>query len=428
MKPAALSFEALRDAVERLPDDRLASSRRAALAHLAEHGLPTTRNEDWKYTDLAPVIDISNRWLQRERETAPSHEREKMVEQVCRSIDADWLVICDGAIDNRFATDFEQPGISVTRLSEHGGELQFGMPLSDLNAALLQDGLRIHIAGGATPSRPVGILLIDHAATSPGMSQARIEIELEANSAASFVEYHVSSGAADHYANTVTTLRLGDNSRADCVRIQNRAGNHSQTGRLSVVSGRDSRFRHCAFDLGGKFIRNDLHVDIARPGAQVEFNGLYLAGDQQHIDNHTRADHRVGPATSTQEYRGIVAGSARGVWNGKAIVYEGADGTDASQTNHNLLLSDKAEVDAKPELEIYADDVKCSHGTTVGELDETALFYLRTRGLSKHEAKQVLTRAFAQAIVSKSPIASMHDTLADRIADRLANLLQGAGA
>ncbi len=428
MKPATLSFEALRDAVERLPDDRLASSRRSALAHLVEHGLPTTRNEDWKYTNLAPVIDISNRWLQREPETSPSHELETMVEQVCRSIDADWLVICDGAIDNRFAADFEQAGVSVTRLSEHGGEMQFGMPLSDLNAALLRDGLRIHIANDATPSRPVGILLIDSAETSPGMSQTRIEIELAANSAASLVEYHVSLGAADHYANSITTLNLGDNSRADCVRIQDRAGNHSQTGRLSVAAGRDSKFRHCAFDLGGRFMRNDLHIDIAQPGAEVEFNGLYLAGDQQHIDNHTRADHRVGPAKSTQEYRGIVAGSARGVWNGKAIVYQGADGTDASQANHNLLLSDKAEVDAKPELEIYADDVKCSHGTTVGQLDETALFYLRTRGLSKHEAKQVLTRAFAQAIVSKSPIASIHDMLADKIADRLANLLQGVDA
>ncbi len=333
MKPVTLSFEALRDAVERLPDDRLTSSRRSALAHLVEHGLPTTRNEDWKYTNLAPVIDISNRWLQQERETSPSRELETMVEQVCRSIDADWLVICDGAIDNHFAANFEQAGVSVTRLSEHGGEMQFGMPLSDLNAALLRDGLRIHIADGATPSRPVGILLIDSAATSPGMSQARIEIELAANSAARLVEYHVSLGAADHYANSITTLKLGDNSSADCVRIQERAGNHTQTSRLSVVAGRDSKFRHCAVDLGGKLVRNDLHVDIVQPGAEVEFNGLYLVGDQQHIDNHTRADHRVGPATSTQEYRGIVAGSARGVWNGKAIVYQGADGTDASQAN-----------------------------------------------------------------------------------------------
>jgi Fe-S cluster assembly protein SufD len=134
----------------------------------------------------------------------------------------------------------------------------------------------------------------------------------------------------------------------------------------------------------------------------------------------------VGPAKSRQEYRGILAGNARCIWNGKAVVHAGADGTDAEQANHNLLLSEKAEVDAKPELEIYADDVKCSHGTTIGQLDETALFYLRTRGLSKRDAKQVLTRAFAQAVVSKSPIASIREVLAEMISTRLAGLVEGA--
>ena len=131
---------------------------------------------------------------------------------------------------------------------------------------------------------------------------------------------------------------------------------------------------------------------------------------------------------SRQEYRGILAGKARGVWNGKAIVHEGADGTDAEQSNHNLLLSQSAEINAKPELEIYADDVKCSHGTTVGQLDETALFYLRTRGLDKSEARQVLTRAFAHAIVGRSPIAQIEDFLLDSIDARLKALLQEAGA
>jgi Fe-S cluster assembly protein SufD len=210
------------------------------------------------------------------------------------------------------------------------------------------------------------------------------------------------------------------------VRIQDRNSNHSLTSHTGVTLGRDAEFRHCAFDFGGQLVRSDVTIDIEHAGSHAEFSGLYLVGDGQHVDNHTRVDHRTGPAASRQEYRGVLTGKARGVWNGKAIVHEGADGTDAEQANHNLLLSKNAEIDAKPELEIYADDVKCSHGTTVGQLDETALFYLRSRGLSRHEARQLLTRAFAQAIVSRSPIDSLHEYLSDRIASRLDELMQEA--
>ncbi len=169
------------------------------------------------------------------------------------------------------------------------------------------------------------------------------------------------------------------------------------------------------FDFGGELARNDIVADIVGPGASVTLRGLYLATGTQHIDNHTRVDHRVGPATSAEEYRGILNGRARCVFNGKAIVHAGADGTDANQSNHNLLLSDTAEIDTKPELEIYADDVKCSHGATVGQLDKSALFYLRTRGLDEDEATQALTRAFASAILSKLAIAECQDYLASAL-------------
>ena len=179
-----------------------------------------------------------------------------------------------------------------------------------------------------------------------------------------------------------------------------------------------------SYDLGGGLVRNDVDIDLGEPGADAVFNGLYLAGDGQHIDNHTRVDHRVGPATSSQEYRGILNGHCRCVWNGKAIVHKGADGTNANQANHNLLLSDKAEIDAKPELEIYADDVKCSHGTTVGQLDETALFYLRTRGLDERQARTVLTRAFAADLVGRAPIDAAKELIASMVEARLTNLIQ----
>jgi Fe-S cluster assembly protein SufD len=189
--------------------------------------------------------------------------------------------------------------------------------------------------------------------------------------------------------------------------------------------GCDSRLRHAAFDLGGALVRNDISIDIVHPGASVELYGLYLASGRQHIDNHTRVDHRVGPATSSEEYRGILGDRARCVFNGKAIVHKGADGTDARQANHNLLLSDKAEIDTKPELEIYADDVKCSHGATVGQLDKKALFYLRSRGLDREEAARILTRAFAAVIVARAPVQNARSHIEALIDEQLQVIVGG---
>ena len=178
-------------------------------------------------------------------------------------------------------------------------------------------------------------------------------------------------------------------------------------------------------DIGGKLIRNDPEIEIGSADTDVEIAGLYVAGQDQHIDNHVRVDHRKGPARSVQEYRGILAGRCRCVWNGKAIVHEGADGTDAEQSNHNLLLSDHAEIDAKPELEIYADEVKCSHGTTVGQLDDDALFYLRSRGLDEQEAARALTRAFGAGIVGRLTIPELAGSLAAKVEARLGELTGG---
>ena len=426
MKSAQLSMDALDSAIARLPDGRLTSLRSAGLAHLREHGLPTTRDEDWKYTDLSPIVDISNQWLDRGGELAPQTDTSDISAGIKQNIDADWLVIANGQIDLQSVLALAQAGVRVELLSEQDDSANFAVPLANLNAALLHDGLCISVDANCTVERPIGILVVDNAAKTAGVSQIRVDVLVGANTTLDLIEYHGSSGKGDHYANSVINLALGDNARANCVRIQDRARTHNQTGRLTVNLGRDSQFNHCAFDFGGRLIRNDLVVEISEPGSVAIFDGLYLAGDDQHIDNHTRVDHRVGPATSQQEYRGVLTGNARCIWNGKAIVHEGADGTDAEQANHNLLLSDKAEIDAKPELEIYTDDVKCSHGTTVGQLDETSLFYLRTRGIDEVSARQILTVAFAQTIVGKNPIRSLHESLAEMVTARLNALIEAS--
>jgi Fe-S cluster assembly protein SufD len=181
---------------------------------------------------------------------------------------------------------------------------------------------------------------------------------------------------------------------------------------------------YSGLDIGGSLIRNNLTALIESKGAEFSAAGIYLATGTQHIDNHVRVDHKIGPARSQAEFRGILQGRSRCVFNSKAIVHKGADGTDAQQSNHNLLLSAHAEIDTKPELEIYADDVKCAHGATVGQLDKTALFYLRSRGIDKDAATGMLTRAFAASIVSKLSVAAAADYVSDLVNRRLDEMVE----
>ena len=422
MKSPALEFDALAAAVSALPEDALSAARQSALQQLQKSGMPGVREEDWKYTDVSALVDITNAWL-----TGGASLPQAAAPQPPAGIDADWITIANGQVDDSLIGQLPE-GVTVSRLSAAGSELASLGRLGDFNTALLHDGLKIGVNEVASLKRPIGLFIVDHAADGANVSQVRIEIDVARLGNASFIEYQVSGGDGDLYANVAVDLTLADGASADYVRIQDRGAQHNQTGYHGIELGRDARLRKASFDLGGKLVRNDLVVGISQPGAEAEFCGLYLVGDRQHVDNHTRVDHRVGPAVSRQEYRGILAGRARGVWNGKAIVHEGADGTDAEQSNHNLLLSQNAEINAKPELEIYADDVKCSHGTTVGQLDETALFYLRTRGLDRSEARQMLTRAFALTIVGRSPIAQIEDYLLEQIDSRLKVLLEETDA
>ena len=417
MKPAVLAMDKLREKVQQMPHDALTPAREAALASLDEHGLPSVRDEDWKYTDLDSAIEISNRWLAAGSVTAAPAALEAMLDSITASIDANWLVVANGI--SSLAYFSAAPGIEIEKFSDSATPFVLDHPLADLNAALLHDGLRVQV--NAATEKPLAVLLLD-GSDDASVSQASVEFVIAPGCDAEIVEYHASCGAGDHFANTVIALEVGEAATASYVKIQDRRAGHVLTSRLSIAMRKDSRLNMTSYDLGGGLVRSDVDIDICEPGVDATFNGLYLAGDGQHIDNHTRVDHRVGPASSFQEYRGILNGHCRCVWNGKAIVYKGADGTDANQANHNLLLSDKAEIDAKPELEIYADDVKCSHGTTVGQLDETALFYLRTRGLDEQQATQMLVHSFAVDLIGRTPIDATRMRISELVESKLAEL------
>ena len=433
MTAAAIDTDLLEQVVGQLPRDGSAPARREALARFRQTGFPTPRQEDWKYTNLAPAAELSNRWLREHaappRATAPGPAAAEYAQRLASRIDAHWVVIANGVVQaDSLAGIADQalPGVRVASGTEAAaaGSGAVSDAMSLFNTILLRDALHVDLAPGAVLEKPIGVLVFDDTGTA--VSQPRIVIRAGNHARAGIVEVHASAGEGGQFANAVTDVSLGAGSALAWVRLQERGEEHYQVGRLTVRLGRDAGFEHAAYDLGGGLVRNDVAIDIAEPGAHVSLHGLYLAGGHQHIDNHTRVDHRTGPATSVEEYRGILGDRARCVWNGKALVHAGADGTDAQQANHNLLLSDHAEVDTKPELEIYADDVKCSHGATVGQLDADALFYLRTRGLSEQDAAQALTRAFASTIVARAPVPAAREYIEQAVESRLQRLIRAS--
>ncbi len=420
MKTEQLSLSHLQEVVLKMPADAMSDRRAAAIASLRQGQLPTTRDEDWKYTDLSEAIRISNSWLQDGKRQQTSDTSDAAIADIRNIVDADWIVISNGQIDASAVQ--ASNSVSIESFSQTLPEGVAATPLEQLNAALLIDGLRIQVH--AATERPLGLLIVDDSSHGVNVSQVNVIIDVADGCEAEVVEYHTSVGDEDNYCNAFATLTAGASSRVAWVRIQERQLNHMQTSHFSAVLGDDSTLQMSGFDLGGKFVRNDVVIDLCNPRTNVTFDGLYLAGDGQHIDNHTRVDHRVGPTESYQEYRGILRGNSRCVWNGKAVVHEGADGTNANQANHNLLLSERAEINTKPELEIYADEVKCSHGTTVGQLDNNALYYLRTRGIDEDQARRLLTQAFAAKIAQQIPVDDLRETLRNRVETRLHQLLQ----
>jgi Fe-S cluster assembly protein SufD len=424
MTEAAFNHVLFDEAVNAMPQDALSELRRSAAAEFTDSGFPTIQHEDWRYTNLSRAVSVSNVWL---ANLAASPEYSTNQAAAIRSaIDAHWILIQNGRIN--LDTSKLPDGISISRLSEQGADWDTGNiavddAMAQLNAALLADGLKVSVAPGTSIAKPIGFLFDDQATGGAVVAQSRILIEIQEGASARFVEAHLSSGDGEHFANNVVQLELSQNTTTDYVRIQQRARHHIHTAKLTAELSEAAEFRHCAFDFGGSLVRNDVIARLHGREASATLNGLYLAGDQQHIDNHTRVDHLVGPSRSSEEYRGILNRKSRCVFNGKAVVHPGADGTDASQSNHNLLLSGDAEIDTKPELEIYADEVKCSHGATVGQLDESALFYLRSRGLDEAEATQLITRAFASKVLSLLTVEASKDYMALALDERLNALI-----
>ena len=246
------------------------------------------------------------------------------------------------------------------------------------------------------------------------MNSPRIILNVGNNSRVHVVEEFRSLSDAPNLTNAVTQIHVGRGAHAYHHRVQGEAADSFHVGRLVIESSADSSVRSDSIVFGGGLTRVDIDVKLLEPGAACKLNGLFVGGGEQHIDHHTCIDHVVGQTTSEESYRGILDERSRGVFNGKVIVREDAQRISARQSSDNLLLSRGAEIDTKPELEIYADDVACAHGATVGQLDSSATFYLQSRGVPEREARRLLTYAFAQKLVEDIPVTGIREWIEHR--------------
>jgi len=406
--------------------------RATALAELETAGLPTPRREDWRYTDLKPLVDVELDFAPRGPDAAVLKLAERALAASGVVPGARRLVFIDGHLVPQLGTAGASPGIEVRDLEAYwrqpdairGARISTpAHPLAALNTAYAQSGVWLRIADGARIAEPLELVLVASGAQKV-VAQPRLVVEVGRAADVTIVQHVLDAADTDGWLNVVTDLALGEDSRLSFYRVQEHGQRHAHTSLLAVDLAARASASLGLVDLGGRLVRNDIDVKLREPGAALDLYGLLLAGEGQHVDDHTRIDHIAPDTRSTEAFRGVIGKRGRGVFNGKVVVHRGARGIDARQTSDNLLLSDQAEIDTKPELEIYADDVKCSHGSTVGELDAEHLFYLRSRGVDEAHAREILTTAFAATVLERIAAPDIRASIEDRVGLRLRALAE----
>jgi Fe-S cluster assembly protein SufD len=379
--------------------------RHDGFARFREAGFPTMRDEDWRFTNPSAITKTAFHPA-RNGHTLPSQEALapfRMVGVATR------LVFVDGHFAPALSSIGELPkGVTVANLASEIAknpavvEKHLGRYLSlerdsfsALNTAFLEDGAYVHVPKGVVLEDPVAVLYVSTEHDSPVVSHPRNLIVVEENGQATVVEDYISLGASASLCNTVTELVAGDHAVVSHYRIEREHTSAYNVSTLRIQQGRAADVASHSLLLGGALVRNNVHPVLAGEGGECLINGLFMGDGHQHLDNHMLVEHVSPHCGSRQFYNGILDGRAHGVFHGRIIVHKDAQKTDAKQTNRNLLLSDTAQIDTKPQLEIYADDVKCTHGATIGQMEENALFYLRSRGIDETSARRLLLVAFA---------------------------------
>ncbi len=396
----------------------VAVAQQAALDRLLGLGLPTTRDEPWKYTNLRrfesrtlalpEAVTAVDAGLEARLPTSDGWQRIVFVNGHHAPARSSALVAGTGVQIRLLASVFrDAPQEAVALLGSEGVSTSARFDL--LNQAFVEDGLVIDVAPGTELAQPLYLVFESSGSGRATLVTPRVIVHVGAHAKVTLIEHHVSSERAEHAVVAVTRLLLADGSHVEHYRLRQEGSQVIHFGSAAAEVGRSARYVSHTLSLGGALSRLDLAVRLVGNDASCELNGVFLADGTQHTDTHSCIEHVVPQTRSSQDYRGLADGKGRGVFNGKVVVHKDAQKTDAKQSSRNLLLSNTAEIDTRPELEIYADDVKCSHGATTGQLDPTALFYLRSRGIAEDEARGLLALAFVETVLKDMGVQPVRD-------------------
>ncbi|MFI5323244.1 MAG: Fe-S cluster assembly protein SufD [Thermodesulfobacteriota bacterium] len=406
----------------------LESLREEGFTRFSVLGFPTPDNEDWRFTNVSPIARAS---YVIETNGRPHVSRDTLKKFMFPKLKTIKIVFIDGAYSPELSDTSDIPaGVMVKSLSsaletEEGLVKSYLAKYADykdeaftaLNTAFMQDGGFIYIPGGTHLKEPVHLLYITTGGESATITNPRNLIVVENNCQANIVEHYVALDENIYFSNVVTELVVGENSSVGHYMIECESRKAFNVSTLRVQQGRSSNIRSHSVLLGGALVRNNIHPVLAGEGCDSLINGLYMSTGRQHMDNYMKVEHVSPHCDSRQFYNGVLDGRSRGVFHGRIIVHKDAQKTDAKQTNRNLLLSDTAQIDTKPQLEIYADDVKCTHGATIGQMDENALFYLRSRGISEDKAKEIILSAFTSGTLESMQVEEIRNYCEDLVAD-----------
>jgi Fe-S cluster assembly protein SufD len=386
--------------------------REAAVARFAELGFPTTRQEEWKYTSVEPIARTAFA-----RATAGAGGWKAA--EVDRLLAGGRPAVLAVFVNGRYAAELSSPqagaaGVRVgslrqflaqdaerleAHLARHAAVEQ--NPFAALNTAFIEDGAYVEIPPRQEFEEPIHLLFLADAGVGPIVAHPRVLVVAGQSSQATVIETYAGRERTAYFTNSVTEVIAGPDSRLDHYRVQREGEEALHVATQQFHIGRDAALSTHSIALGGALVRNDVNAVLDGEGASCTLNGLFLARRTQHVDNQTRIEHARPHGSSRELYKGILAGRARGAFNGRIVVRPDAQKTDAKQTNKNILLSSEALMDSNPQLEIYADDVKCTHGSTTGQVDEEAVFYLRSRGVDRASARSLLVYAFAGDIIDR---------------------------
>lgn len=397
------------------PDDEpswVPPLRKAGLTRFAEQGFPSLQMEDWRFTNVSALSKLPFRFPT--GEVTPAIAAERLRSLPFAGLDAIRLVFVDGIFNDALSRR-EDTGDAVvsplrSALATHGDLIQRHLaqharetanPFVALNEAYFQDGLFLHLPRGCQLRKPVEVLQLSTNARSGMSVQPRHLILAEAGSQGKVLESHLSLGGEAGFTNAVNEFVIGDNVRFEHVKFQDENPVSYHLATLHAHLGRDSHFACHSIALGARLSRNNIHTVLGGEGIHCVLNGLYVTDKDRVADHHMIVEHAKPHCESHEYFNGILDDTSRGVFHGRILVQPDAQKTDAKQTNKNLLLADGATINTKPQLEIYADDVKCTHGATIGQLNHEAIFYLRTRGISEETARQMLIHAFAGEIIDR---------------------------